>query len=360
MSIPARLGLVLVPLSFLAVLLLGGLAAAGDEKTQETWTYERNGDRREVQVTHMSPELRAAVDAQLEAKGWKRVSAGVEVEDEEGVPPREEVTPKGDPKKLAESTKRDIEELIAGGGRLPEGFKPHALGAGAPPPDTGALAGMARAAGRVMLRYLEVKEDPVRAPIYEKVLAEVGKVLVGLDADAPADLRQVGMRLLGSFMQGMNDPKTAPVYREIMDLVTKEMLTVAAPPVALRPRVGRREPVPPDRPPTVSGLRGFVTPTFVGGAHLKTVPLLDRDLVSGQRVLGVEPGSVAHEMGLRGGDLIYTVNGKPADLRGVEAIRKALGQPGKLSIEVKRRDGKIEVLDIEFEAAEPAGGAGSK
>ncbi len=345
----ARIGLSAALLVVLAALI--GVApdvVADEEKNaKEIWVYTKDSEKREVTVTHMAPELREAVNAQLEAKGWKRVAVDLELEDQ----PLPVEPPKKDAGKLSESTKRDIEELVKGGGKLPEGFKPHALGSDRSSGTADeATTGMARAAGRVMLRYLEVKDDPVRGPVYEKVLGQVAKMLAEMKPGA--DTRQVGMRMLGTFMQGMNDPETAPVYREIVQLVSKEMVLAESPDPGRRPPPVPRKPLKPGDP---------IFPTyFVGGAHVRmTATISDgAELGTGYRVLGVEPGSEAHEMGLRGGDTIRKVNGKEAGDGGLETIRNALGKPGKLTIEVKRKNFKIEVLDIEFEAAEPAGRPG--
>ena len=57
----------------LFAVLLGAAAPALAEdakKAEIWWTYERDGQQRDLNVTHMSDELRKSVDTQLRSKGW--------------------------------------------------------------------------------------------------------------------------------------------------------------------------------------------------------------------------------------------------------------------------------------------------
>lgn len=354
------------PAAFVATALVCCLVAASpvraEDEPSEIWTFRKGEVTRDLDVTHISSELRQSLLVQLEAGGWKRVKVATTApgeapaaREEEAPPPPPEAKPKPTPRS---STKRDLEELVRRGGRLPEGFVPH----GMPPPEGRSLggpltAGFGRAAGKLILRYLEVKDDPRRGPIYEEVLRELANALTREPDEPGAAAHAVGMRLLEFAMKGLQGyvdggsagPESG-VYREIVEILRD------AANEAVR---GLASPRPPGVPPAPGPLgrdaprAPIDMPRELGGATL-ALRAVAPDHVE-LRVVAVPADSLAREMGLRRGDAILAIDGRPADLAGLRRARDAVRKAGQLTLRVKRMDGRIEQLDIEFEVEDQPG-----
>ena len=195
-------------------------------------------------------------------------------DDETPAPKKDEPAPKAEPAPRGEvrpapappggMTRKDIEELVRRGGRLPEGFIPHGWrfdeGDGPkkptgsihrdmpfPMPGGGAMEGaLAQATGKLILKYLEEKDDPARAAIYEELLREIGKAL----AEGKGETFAAHVpRVMGRLMGGLADPKKAPVYREIMKIFGEAMAGGLTAP---------QEPADPPRPPPI--ISGVICP----------------------------------------------------------------------------------------------------
>lgn len=268
-------------------------------------------------------------------------------------------------------TRKDIEELVRRGGRLPEGFIPHGMRPGAkpgakpgeepplsepPPVDPGAgplpfgppprihlertdamEAAFAKATGTLILTYLAEKDDPARAAVYEALLADVGTALAKGDgkplaAHASAIMAKL-MRNLRTAQQ-RRDLQTIRVYREVLRIFGQALTAGARP----------AQPAPPPEP---MDLARFT----LGGANVIPATLVADSAVRRTGLVREVPAdSHAHAAGLRAGDVILTLDGKPVTPQSLGAADKAFVPGGKLRIELRRREGKLEILDLEFEA----------
>jgi hypothetical protein len=57
-------------------------------------------------------------------------------------------------------------------------------------------------------------------------------------------------------------------------------------------------------------------------------------------------------VGLKAGDTLLMINGQTADPAAVTQAGKAFVPGGKLGLRLRRKDGTIEALDVEFESAD--------
>ena len=143
-------------------------------------------------------------------------------------------------------------------------------------------------------------------------------------------------RIMGKLMAGLQDPAKAPVYRDIMRIFG-EALTGARP----------APPAPPAPPAKGMDLAQFT----LGGANVIPATLVaDSAVRTTGLVREVPADSNAHAAGLRAGDVILTLDGKPVTPESLAAADKAFVPGGKLRIELRRKEGRVEVLDLEFEA----------
>ncbi len=256
--------------------------------------------------------------------------------------------------------RKDIEDLVRGRGKLPEGFRPRGMGSYGGPAFGGiggaaAQPAMTKALGKLLLKYLDEKADPVKAAVYEELLRDLG---TSLAKGEDANLDQIGVRMMGRFMTGMQDPKKAPVYREIMQIFGEALTaSVRVPPTA--------RPATPPVPPAAGGAprparHGPATmstnawPRTLGGAELMYVAEEGSPDTLAVVLRRIPADSPAQAAGLKPGDTLLTLDGRPAT---PETLRKAEGAfvpGGKLRIHLRRMNGKTEVLELEFEAAEPA------
>jgi hypothetical protein len=303
------------------LLALASSAQAEDEKS-EVWVFEKGPVRRELDVTHMPEELRASLVAQLEAGGWKRVAAAGAANEEASAkdeapppkPPPVPVLPKPE-----SSLRKDLEELVKRGGKLPSDFVPHeTLARGA----DSVQSALGRILGQLILEYLAAKDDDVKAPVYERVLRDLaGEMTRGTDAPAsyPAVMRRLS-QVRNRYRAALGDGefRRATAIRRILDVFATHL----------------KGALPDRRPPDLGGAR---------------LALLGEGGSAALMVLSVPTGSLAQEMGLRAGDTILAIDGRPADFPGLRRARKAVREAGQLTLRVRRMDGRIEQLDIEFE-----------
>ncbi|MDA1194807.1 MAG: hypothetical protein O2894_06450 [Planctomycetota bacterium] len=251
-------------------------------------------------------------------------------EDGPAAPPPPKPEQPEQPEQPSARTRADIEELVRGGGRLPEGFVPEALGSPSLPFGEGgpAQAALGRALGGLLLKYLAEKDDPARVAAYEALLRDVAEVLT---TDESGDLRRVAPQLMTRFLAGMADPAKKPVYREVLSLLG-QALTAGLTPAPAAPAA-----------PSL---------TFAG-ATLIWSGRSDGALVA--RVALVPAGSIAEAAGLRVGDDLLAVDAKPADPAALKRAAGAFVPGGQLRLTLRRKEGTVETLDLEFETEAGAG-----
>jgi hypothetical protein len=317
-------------LSLTAAVLLGLAlvappAVAGDETDGATWTFRKGRATMEVTVTGLDEEERTALVQKYEKEGWTFVPRVAPMAGER-VPG------------LDEDTLRDVEELLRGGGRLPEGFVPRRLLRGM---EGGVLDGaadleavvqrMLRPVGRLVLAYLDAKADPVKGPVYEGFLREFATSLAKV-GEPGHDAASIGARFLGKFLAGLSDPDPAKAaaYQEVMEILVGDF--AAEGPAAGRPKTTVR--LPASKPDLL-----------LGGAPLRFEEDSAAPLVE---VTEVPPGSQAAAVGLAAGDRILEIDGQAPTRASVARAVESFGKPGKLSFRVRRKDGSIEVFEIEF------------
>jgi len=353
----------LLPVVCLLLLFLALPAAADDEKS-ELWVYRKGEHTTEIDVASMPDAIRKALHAQLTATGWSRVEA---VSAKEGPAKGEETTKKDDADKPAVSgaTKKDLEEIVKRGGTLPGGFVPHGMGPGGPRGPGGMGPGgelggaqgealmqaLAKATGKLLLRYLDVKDDPVKGPVYEDVLRNLAKALID-GGGGQAGIQQMGMRLMGRFMGGMQDPDKAPVYREIMGIFSEVMGA------AMRGAMGGGMPPgmprPPKTPPAPTAGPFKDAPRDIGGAvivyRMQATGPGEFEILPG--IGAVPPGSAAAQAGFQPGDRIEQVDGKAVDAAGLKHAHRVFSEGGKLTLRLRRKDGSVEELELDISLEE--------
>ena len=329
-----------VPLTLVCLLLACVLvhpeARAEDAPAKERWTYVKGDETRELDVTQMSESLRKALHTQLETAGWKRQVAA---------------TPILKKREVSPSTLKDIEELVKRGGKLPDGFVPHGMGerpapgtAPKPPMPAGLgnlppemMGSVTQATGKLLLKYLEEKDDPVKGPVYEDILRKVATALAG----GTSDLQGLGMQMMAEFMNGMQDPKKAPVYREIMSLFGGALMGGSAAPAPTPGPLHRAPPPPPAKP------FGQDVPIAIGGARLAYVQGMDGRPGWTVFITQVPPGSTAASAGLKTGDRLEAIDGKPPQPASLKRAAEVLTKGGKLNLRLRRKDGTVEQLELD-------------
>jgi hypothetical protein len=331
------------------------------------WIYAKGGDTRALDVTDMSPEIRNALHVQMTANDWVRRSPP-----DAATPTK---TPAHKPKasEAQSDTEKDIAELIKRGGKLPDDWRPAGMrpppfapggrpsvgGPGLPAPGSPRPKSMGpvspRALGAVVLAYLDVKQDPLKGPIYEAVLRDLAGGLVA--SGNAGDGMQLGMRRI---LAGLGDPKTAPVYQEILRLLVDTLPRAPesrpdpapwgrfergpgrVPPPSRAPRAPEAQ-----QPPFAGPFAG--APTHLGGAPIGYVTQAGGAGLTFLSVGPVPTAATAHAAGLRQGDRIIRIDGKPVDEAGVRRAAKVFSEGGKLTLEVVRRDDKRETLSLLLE-----------
>jgi C-terminal processing protease CtpA/Prc len=83
----------------------------------------------------------------------------------------------------------------------------------------------------------------------------------------------------------------------------------------------------------------------LGGATVRLVPEGEKTLLE---LVLVPEASLAANTGLATGDRIVGIDGKPVTREEAARAAGAFGKPGKLSLDVRRKDGSIEAFEIEF------------
>lgn len=276
-------------------------------------------------------------------------------------------------------TRQDIEELVKRGGRLPEGFVPHGMrpgtrGPGAGPAGprpgqppflrgpgafglaSGAEGALTKAMGQLVLKYLDEKDDPVRAEVYEDLLREIATVMARGESGSVAALMPM---LMGRLIAGLGDPKKAPVYREIMTIFGQALVTVDPKPPAFVPGTAGPVTPPADRPPAAPQDPGGTQPlaptqgqwpTSFAGAEVIYVGTGDPAAVMQVHLRRIPESSLAWQAGLRPGHRILAIDGKPATPARLREAEKAFTPGGKLLLRLRRMNGTIDVLNLEFEA----------
>jgi hypothetical protein len=217
------------------------------------------------------------------------------------------------------------------------------------------MRGLSQAVGQLLLNYLDVKKDPVKAPIYEDLLRELAKTLVA--GDKTGGMQKIGMQMMGRFMAGLQDPAKAPVYQEIMQVFGEAMGGMLGGPMGpagpAKPRMRSVPALPLVRPVSPVGPLPFKdAPATLGGARLGYVtPAMSSDpFVFKVLVMGpLEPQSLAAQAGLKAGDQIVAIDGKTTDPAGIRKAHKVFKDGGKLLLRLRRMDGTTQVLDIELD-----------
>ena len=353
-----------LPVVCLLLLFLALPAAAEDEKS-ELWVYRKGENTTEIDVASMPDAIRKALHAQLTATGWSRVEAAP-VEEERAKP--EATAKKGDADKpaVSEATKKDLEEIVRRGGTLPGGFVPHGMGPGGPlggAQGEALMQALAKATGKLLLRYLDVKDDPVKGPVYEDVLRNLARSLID-GGGGQAGMQQMGMRLMGSLMGGMQDPAKAPVYREIMGIFSEVMgaamrgaMGAGMPPGM--PRPPQTPPAPTAGPTPIAGPTPTAgpfkdAPRDIGGAlivyRVQAIAYGEFEILPG--IGAVPPGSAAAQAGFQPGDRIEQVDGKAVDAAGLKRAHKVFSEGGKLTLRLRRKDGSVEELELDISLEE--------
>jgi hypothetical protein len=303
----------------LCLLLLAPIVLGDDEDaTRTVWIFSDGTSEFAVDVTDMPPEARAAVTRRLAAQGFERI----EHEDAQG---------------RGEDVGADIQDLVRHGGIFPEGTPRSPF----PSPPGADPRARQRGLGRLLLRYLEVKDDPERGPVYERVLRALGEGLArglspgeSLEGVLPGSPGRPGERARGA---------DAAVYAEILGLLLADAPTPPRPP----PGTGA--------PPTLRTPGGpEIAMTFLGASVAPGFGPEGPAL----RLSAVPEGSLAAEAGLEAGDLLLEIDGRrmgPRILAGLPGYGRA---GSKLALRLLRRNGQMETWELEFapEAGAPAPG----
>ncbi len=343
-----RLLRLVLPIAILSLALSGQAADADDAPAEGAkapakviWLYEKGGTSRGLDVTHMDPAVRAALDVQMRDQGWVRA----QVAPKDARPkPAPKAAPKAVPKaapqagRTPKDVESDIAELIRRGGKLPKGWRPAGEGPGpfgstefGSPPRIVLDDDYSSALARLVLAYLRVEKDPVKGPLYRSVLRRLAQqTLDGQDARPLFAERSLGHELLRG---AEGDPTTAPIYAEILKILGREAAPLVAPPAP--------------KPPFEGPFAGV--PTSLGGA---SVGYGINAGVRGVRWLAlrsVPKNSTAHAAGLRAGDRIVRIDGKPVDAAGMRRAVKAFEEGGQLTLDVVRRNDKRETLNLLLE-----------
>ncbi len=223
-----------------------------------------------------------------------------------------------------------------------------------------------KATGRVMLAYLDEKQDPEKAAAYEDVFRALGGVMSRLD---PADERAMagaGMKAMLELMPTMKTPKRAEVMRGVlMTLMSAaaEGMEAASKPASAgagaASGTGARALGDALLGGLADGLLEEVTGHAFGGVQLAA-------LAAGREgfpVVAVRPGSRAERSGLRVGDSIVRFGDATATWGSLVAAARSFHRDGDFPALTVLREGKRVELSVPKAAprpGEPAPAAGPR
>lgn len=368
-------------LAFLAVSFAAPAQAEEPVSVKTIQIWKQGEDTRELDISLLDAGARAQLDKQMRARGFVpfelRVLRGYadghmeskvtryKTKAVPAVPLRPAPVAPGIPNRLAEESKaakakaaaeksakadidrsalrEDIRRMLQGDGRLPPDYVPHGTSApklipGGPGGGADASSGsneddllraLAPSLGTLMVRYFEVRSDPVKGPIYERVVRAAAE---GLKASGTEGAKALASRVMAEVVRGLEDPKAAPVYGEILEVLAEALPTPKATSIRLPARSRR--------------LRFAGVPFEIDLAS----DLADSTLRPMLLLPEVTEASVAWKMSLRSGDAILAIDGKPPTPAAVLAAQGVIDGGGQLTLLVRRRKGKIETLELEFEA----------
>ena len=221
----------------------------------------------------------------------------------------------------------------------------------APPPMTPAeskvMVSLLNATGRLMLKYLDEKQDPEKAAAYEDIFRALGGVMSHVQRGDERGMAAAGMKAMVDLMPSMKSPKRAEVLRDVLKTLA---LAVAE---GMRSDIATASP---EAKPQVGGeahavgdvligaftdvLLAEVSERALGGAQLDA-PAPGRE---GFPVKAVRPGSKAEALGLQAGDAIVQVGDAPASWRGLIRAARALRRRGELPrMTVVRAGARVEL-----------------
>ncbi len=312
---------------WLASVLLCAVAAHAKDVEQEIWLYEHGGATRHLDVTALDEATREALHVQMGERGFVRVAVDLVLHEEHL--PMDAGDDAEDADDEAASRKRlreDLRVLLRNGGRFPEDYEPAASKTsaleGLGGPFSRGAEGIAEMTGALLLAYLDVKDDAGRAPIYESVLAELARMLrYGTTHEAAA-------RLMTRLIRHRNDRVYAEIWRVLLS-------------------VG---------PPLRGSWFESQAPNFAGAEIAFVARIsLHEDAVA-VRLGAIEEGSPAARMGLAEGDAILEIDGNYPTSERLAAAEARIRAGDKLRVRVRRRDGKMELLEFEETPGTPNSG----
>ncbi len=321
----------------LLVALLLGLAApfaAPDDPapaapaTREVWTFERGEgavpDRVQVDVTEMPAALRDATKARFSAEGYRFKGAGTALTPAPTPPaPQSDASPPP-PRPLPPRSGVRLRIPPLGDAPLPLPFARDGK------LQSAALGIVTKTMGRLILKYLEDKKDPVKAEVYEDFLRALAEGFVAADPERPAANRDALAKAVGTLVMAMTDPKKRAAAAEILKSLSKD--------VAGDVKRAAKEalPVPPP---------GDVREEWAG-ARLSAGTGEDGTPV--WNVEEVAPDSPAAHAGLVKGDAIVAVDSKTPSTGVWSKLRKTAENGGKVTLTVLRAGGKRVSFDVEL------------
>ena len=203
-----------------------------------------------------------------------------------------------------------------------------------------------KATGRLMLKYLDEKQDPEKAAAYDDVFRALGGVLSHLDPGDERGMVAAGMKAMLDLLPTMKTPKRAEVMRVVMTTLAGAVAEgvqseVEAAAGAPHPEVAAKPHALGDA--LVRGLADGLFQTFseraLRGAQLE-VPAARCE---GFRVKAVKPGSWAAELGLRAGDTIVQFGDTAATGRSLLDAARTLRRRGDLALTVLREGARVEL-----------------
>jgi len=215
------------------------------------------------------------------------------------------------------------------------------------PAETRVMVSLLNATGRLMLEYLDEKQDPEKAAAYEDIFRALGGVLSHLQRGDERGTAAAGMKAMVDLMPSMKSPKRAEVLRDVLKTLALAVAEgmrseVAAASPEAKPKVGGEAHAVGD---VLIGalsdcLLEEVSERALGGAQLDA-PDPGRE---GFPVKAVRPGSKAAALGLQAGDAIVQVGDAPASWRGLIRAARALRRRGELPrMTVLRAGARVEL-----------------
>lgn len=224
----------------------------------------------------------------------------------------------------------------------PPGNAPSAPAHRASLPEANVMRALLQAMGRVMVTYLEEKQDPEKAAAYEDILRALAGVMTHLDPGDERAAVAAGMKAMIDLLPTMNTPKRSAVMRGVMSTMAHavaeglEAGSTAPGPAAHPGDTQARVVVETLLGGIADGLLGEITSHAFFGAELAAPPS-GRD---GFPVTAVRPGSRAERFGLRVGDTILRIQGAPARWRSLLRAGLALHRDGEFPPLTVLRDGQ--------------------